>query len=194
MDRTRETSIATAPITHVCSRSSLHRRFAGATSTSTATPMTSSMKRAAVIAAAMILVQVAPASARRIVVVPGPGTPLQDGLDAAGPGDTVRVSPGTYLESITVDKPLKVYGRNAVIDAGCAVSTAVLIAADAVTLRTLEVRGGNFYVLDATTRDRTVIDRVRVMPTCVGVEYGINVFQGTNMRIRNNTIGDGHGF
>jgi parallel beta-helix repeat protein len=152
------------------------------------------MMRAAAIAVAVLLLQAVPASARRIVVVPGPGTPFQDGIDAAGPGDTVRVSPGTYFESVTIDKPLKVYGRNAVVDAGCAVSTALLIAADAVTIRTLEVRGGNFYGVDATTRDRTVIDRVKVVPTCVGVEYGINVFQGTNMRIRNNTIEDVNGF
>ena len=152
------------------------------------------MMRAAAIAAALLVLHAAPASARRIVVLPGPGTPLQDGIDAANPGDTVRVGPGTYAEAITVDKPLKVYGRNAVIDAGCAVATAVNVAADAVTLRTLEVRGGTFYGIDATTRDRTVIDRVKVVPTCVGVEYGINVFQGTNMRIRNNVVEDANGF
>lgn len=136
----------------------------------------------------------APASARRIVVVPGPGTPLQDGIDAALPGDTVRVGEGTYFESITIDKPLNVYGRKAVIDAGCGVLTAVEIAADAVTLRTLEVRGGNFYGIDAAGRDATVLDRLKVVPTCVGVEYGINVFQGTNMRIRGNVIEDPNGF
>jgi parallel beta-helix repeat protein len=66
--------------------------------------------------------------------------------------------------------------------------TAVEIAADAVTLRTLEVRGGSFYGIDTSDRDLTVIDRVTVVPSCPGVEYGINVFQGTNMRIRNNTL------
>ena len=54
------------------------------------------MLRAVAIAVAILALQAAPASARRIVVVPGPGTPLQDGIDLAGPGDTVRVSPGRH--------------------------------------------------------------------------------------------------
>ncbi len=146
------------------------------------------------VALALSLSSAVPASARRIVVVPGPGTPLQDGIDAALPGDTVRVGEGTYFESITIDKPLKLYGRKAVIDAGCGPLAAVEIAADAVTLRTLEVRGGNFYGIDATDRDLIVIDRVSVVPTCANVEYGINVFQGTRMRIRSNHIEDPNGF
>jgi nitrous oxidase accessory protein len=153
------------------------------------------MIRTVALAVAVLALSAVPASARRIVVEPGPGTPLQDGIDAALPGDTVRVQAGTYFESVTIDKPLKLYGRpGAVIDAGCGATTAVLIAADAVTLRTLEVRGGSFYGVDASVRDLTVIDRCTVMPSCVGVEYGINIFQGTRMRIRDNTVADPSGF
>jgi len=153
------------------------------------------MFRALVLAAAFaLLVPTAPAAARRIVVVPGPGTPLQDGLDAAGPGDTVRVGAGTYAESITIDKPLRLYGKKAVIDAGCGVLTAVQVAADAVHIRSFTVRGGNFYGIDMSARDLTIIERVTIVPTCIGVEYGINVFQGTRMRIRNNVISDPNGF
>ena len=51
---------------------------------------------------------------------PVPGTPLQDGIDAALPGDSVRVEPrARTVEAITIDKPLKLYGRtDASIDAG----------------------------------------------------------------------------
>jgi parallel beta-helix repeat protein len=154
-----------------------------------------SMTRTAAVVLALTLLLVAdPAAARRVLVEPGPGTPVQDAIDTAGPGDTLRLAAGTYPEAIVIDKPLRLEGRNAVIDGGCAASTAVQIAADAVTVRKLTVRGGSFYTIDATGCDRTVIDRVAVLPSCVGVEYGINVFQGTNMRIRNNTIVDAAGF
>jgi parallel beta-helix repeat protein len=81
-----------------------------------------------------------------------------------------------------------------VIDAGCSPLTAVSVAADAVVIRSFTVRGGSFYSIDASARDLTVIERVTVEPSCVGVEYGINVFQGTRMRIRNNVIDDPNGF
>ncbi len=158
-------------------------------------PMTSRLRRSLAALVGFVLPLAAgPADARRVVISTGPGTPVQDAIDAAGPGDTLRLTAGTYPEAIVIDKPLRLEGRGAIIDGGCASSTAVQIAADAVSLRKLTVRGGNFYTLDATGRDRTVIDRLSVQPSCVGVEYGINVFQGRNMRIRNNAIVDPAGF
>ena len=57
------------------------------------------------------------------------------------------------------------------------------------------MRGGSFYGVDATGRDlHRHRPRARSCRPVVGVEYGINVFQGTSMRIRNNTIEDPNGF
>ena len=153
------------------------------------------MFRTVVLALILALsLQVSPAGARTIAVVPGPGTPLQDAIDAAAPGDTLRILEGTFSEAIVIPKPLRLMGRNATIDAGCVPMTAVTIAANAVTLRGLVIKGGNFYGVDATNRDLIIIDRLTVVPTCDGVEYGINVCQGTNMRIRNHHIEDPVGF
>lgn len=142
----------------------------------------------------LLSLQALPVAARTIAVVPGPGTPLQDAIDVAAPGDTLRLLEGTFSEAILIDKPLRMMGRKATIDAGCTPMTAITIAANAVTLRGLVIKGGFFYGVDATGRDRIVIDRLTVVPTCVDVEYGINIFQGTNMRIRNNRVEDPVGF
>jgi hypothetical protein len=51
-----------------------------------------------------------------IDVFPGPGTPLQDAIDAASPGDTLHVHldplspPPDYQETIVIDKSLRVVG------------------------------------------------------------------------------------
>src|SRR5690348_7698571 len=37
-------------------------------------------------------------------------TSIQAAVNAAHPGDTIRVSPGTYNESVTVDKQLTILG------------------------------------------------------------------------------------
>jgi hypothetical protein len=45
-----------------------------------------------------------------IQVVPGPGTPLQDAIDAASAGDTIKLAGGGYPESIVITKPLRLRG------------------------------------------------------------------------------------
>jgi hypothetical protein len=55
-----------------------------------------------------------PASAARIDVSPGPGTPLQDAIDSAAAGDTVFVHNGAYPEAIVIDRSLRVVTDSAV--------------------------------------------------------------------------------
>jgi hypothetical protein len=47
------------------------------------------------------------AQASRIEVFPGPGTPIQDAIDAAHPGDRIVLHAGAYDEPVVVDKPLQ---------------------------------------------------------------------------------------
>ncbi|GGJ30792.1 right-handed parallel beta-helix repeat-containing protein [Streptomyces brasiliensis] len=47
----------------------------------------------------------APATAARTTLVVHPGESIQKAVDAARPGDTVVVSPGTYRQSVTVSTP-----------------------------------------------------------------------------------------
>ncbi|MYU26477.1 right-handed parallel beta-helix repeat-containing protein [Streptomyces sp. SID8352] len=60
----------------------------------------------------------APASAGRTTHVVRPGQSVQRAVDAARPGDTVLLTPGTYYESVTVSTPgltLRGTGRSTVV-------------------------------------------------------------------------------
>jgi len=150
-----------------------------------------------------------PASARSIVVPPGPGTPIQDAINSASAGDTIRLRYGTYNESVTIDRAIKVRGRPALglnsvrIDAGCNTAAALTIAADGVRVRDVEVVGGTRYTIDIEGRSRVVLRGVVTgEPAFFGcrasgydVEYGINVFNSTNLRIsRCLVLGDSGGW
>ena len=130
-------------------------------------------------------------------VFPGPGTPLQDAIDAASPRDTLELHPGTYNEAITITKSLRLQARNGdvTIAAGCIAPVAVTIAADDVLLRgeffsvgnssLLSIEGGTTSVVDVQNRDGVTIKTgVLVEGGCPGVQHGLNVLDSTNVRIR----------
>jgi hypothetical protein len=48
------------------------------------------------------------AGAEVIEVSPGPGTPFQDAVDAAAPGDRILVHGGSYLETVRIAKSLRI--------------------------------------------------------------------------------------
>jgi nitrous oxidase accessory protein NosD len=146
-----------------------------------------SIRTAALGASLVAFLSVAvPARATTIVVNPGPGTPFQDAIGAASPGDTLRVSPGTYPEVIVIDKPLRVLAAGCctwIIDAGCTAASAASILADDVVFSGIEVRGGSVYEIDVEQRDHVKILRSIVHETCGTAEYGIQVFESTNVKV-----------
>jgi parallel beta-helix repeat protein len=136
------------------------------------------------------------ADATTIVVSPGPGTPVQDAIDAASPGDTVRLVGGGYPEAIVIPKPLKLVGPAgtyldadplpAVIAAGCTgTTTGITVASDGVTIRDLRVITFTEYGIDVEGRDHVRLLNVLVLPNCLGDPpvASLNVVASTRVKI-----------
>jgi parallel beta-helix repeat protein len=156
--------------------------------------MSTSLLRA--VLSLLVLLTAARAHARRIDVLPGPGTPLQDAILVASPGDLLVVHAGTYAEAVVIDKPLRLRGTpvnsSVVIDPGCTASTALEIASDRVSLDEFRVQGGTFFAIDIVNRDRVKLTDIQTQDTCGSAEYGVNIFASTRIKVyRNDPVGFG---
>jgi len=79
----------------------------------------------------------------RVLTVPGTSATVQGAVDAAGPGDLILVSPGTYAEAVRVEKnDLTIRGtdRNTVVlDGGDELNSGFTIVSDGVSIENLTV-------------------------------------------------------
>jgi len=128
-----------------------------------------------------------PVEAARILVSPGPGTPLQDAIASAPPGATLLLRAGTYLGSVTIDRPLKVRPATSdevpYIDAGCGNPITLDVAADQVRLAGLRVIGGTTAQIRIANRQKVRIEDVRATDTCNVGGVGLQVTQSTRLRL-----------
>ena len=71
------------------------------------------------------------------MVVPGPGTPIQDAIDAARAGDRIVLQGGVYEEPVVVDKPLLLTtepGASVTLSPGTDVPGVLQVTADDVSI------------------------------------------------------------
>ena len=109
-----------------------------------------SLARAALVAVAL---NAGPASARTIVVSPGPGA-LSAAVRAAAPGDTIVVTAGVYAEpTIVIDRTLTLLGRPGAILDGARSGGILRVTANDVVIRGLVLRN----VPESYTEDRAAI-------------------------------------
>ena len=80
--------------------------------------------------------------------VPSKFATIQEAIDAASSGDSIRISSGTFTENIVIDKKLKIRGKSKTrIVAADDSEPVVTIAAANVELKRLDIRGGSFGVV-----------------------------------------------
>lgn len=146
---------------------------------------------------ALALSSVATLSPAAVIdVVPGPGTPIQSAIDAASPGDTIKLAGGSYPEAIVITKALRLHGvartyldgmpTPATIRPGCTGSTSgITVAADDVVIRDLRVEEFTDYGIGIQGRDKVKVRNVMTVPNCIGDTplAGIHVAASTRVTI-----------
>jgi len=146
----------------------------------------------AVVALILIATIAVPASAADLTVgAEGQFKTIQSAVDAANPGDTVSVAPGTYTENVVVNKPLTITaaGGQATVQAADPSKDVLLVSSPSVRIDGLTVAGGASGVQIQNTSTCVVTniiarDNVR----------GVYLAYSTNNEISNsNLTGNGYG-
>lgn len=122
-----------------------------------------------------------PAGAKTISVNPGPDA-IQDAVDDASRGDTLRIKRGTYREDVEIDKRLKLIGQDGnkkpVINGQCDTSIVVNLTHSGVLLKRLKVKGAVAqYNVNIAQVEKATIRNVDMVQTCNSdrAYYGVNV-------------------
>jgi hypothetical protein len=102
------------------------------------------------LAFAFVLAAAGTATART-VTVPGDHATIQGAIDAARPGDTIRVAPGVYTEALTIDKRLRLLGAQegvAPTSVGRPGGESTIVAGQAVIITAGDVELNGFEMAD----------------------------------------------
>jgi parallel beta-helix repeat protein len=120
-----------------------------------------------------------------------PGTrAIRKALREANPGDVLNIHAGMYSETLEISKnklTLQAAGDGKVIvDGQCLATSVITINAEGTIIRGLKVRGGAYYSIDLEHHASARFQENTLQGTCIGVEYGINVFDGESIKIIGN--------
>jgi nitrous oxidase accessory protein len=114
---------------------------------------------------------------------------LQERIDAAAPGDTIRIEAGVHAGPIVINKPLTVVGERGAEIRGDGRGNVVTIAADDVTLSGLRITGSGLQLSDDdaavfVTGNRAKIDNNVIADSL----HGIYLKKISGAQILNNRI------
>jgi len=140
-----------------------------------------------------LLVSFGVASATTVVVPPGPGTPVQDAINAAASGDTVRLTLGSYPEQLVINKALTLRGVRStstdpngttIVQGTCGGGPVITVAANFVQIRGIEITADSGGGIDVTGRTRVKLKDVFVASNCAVVNApAINVAASTLVKM-----------
>ena len=113
---------------------------------------------------------------------------IQEAVDAAKPGDTVLVEPGTYTENVVVNKPLTITG-NATVNAADSSKDVFLLASPGIHIDGLTITGGETGV-DVAGVASCVLTNI----TAHGNVFAVYLANTTNSDVsHNNLANNGYG-
>jgi parallel beta-helix repeat protein len=160
------------------------------------------MLAAVAVVGGLLAADPAAATDRAAVHVVGPGQSVQKAVDAAEPGDTVLLLPGTYRESVRITTPdltlrgaepdkVTIAAPSATADNGISVAGTQGHRLTGVRIASLTVSGFAKYGITATETDGMVVHGVRAEDNG---QYGIGQEKSVRARLVGNvTRGNGEG-
>ena len=134
------------------------------------------------------------ATAGSILVPPGPGTPVQDAIDAAAPGDTIRLVIGSYPEHITITKPLRIQGATSLapqyadtthFEGLCGAGPVITVASDDVKVVDVAIGSDAEGAVQVHGRNNVKLKRLFALSNCDPVtQPAYDVAQSTRVRLQ----------
>lgn len=141
---------------------------------------------------AALLAAVPALSARAAVISVPPGAAdLQRVLDAARPGDVVRLQAGTHRGPVVIDRTLTLEGETAAAVIGNGAGSVIMVTAPDVVIKGLEIRGSgmDLEALDAGVFLSETASRARIEGNAiVGNLYGIQIHGAADSLASDNRI------
>jgi nitrous oxidase accessory protein len=117
------------------------------------------------------------------------GATLQECIDAAAPGEAIRVDAGVHAGPIVINKPLTLIGENSAEIRGNGFGKVVTIAADDVTIRGFRITGSGLHLSDDDAAVFVTGNRAKI-DNCVIADslHGIYLKKVSGAQVFNNRI------
>jgi len=135
-----------------------------------------------------------------IIVPPGPGTPVQDAINAANPGDTIRLTNASYPEHLQITKAIKLRGvrststeagQTTQLGGGCGIGPTIDVQADGVQLRGIQIFADTLGGVNVVGRDRIKMTDVFAAAQCEQVNAPMFNIDGVHRAKLNKVWGAG---